>query len=77
MTEAAQEIFDKAMQLPESARIELAETILDSVAAKSPAEVEAAWNTEIKRRIAERDAGGPAGSTWPEIYARLSSKLSR
>jgi putative addiction module component (TIGR02574 family) len=62
------------MQLPESARIELAEPILDSVSSKSPAEVEASWSAEIRRRCDELDQGAETVS-WSEVRDKLRSSL--
>jgi len=41
------------------------------------AEIDAAWETEIERRVAEMDAGTAVTYTWEEVEAPLRARLAR
>lgn len=43
---------------------------------EDPAAVEAAWNDEIARRIAELDSGKAKTVPWEEVRQRISAKLT-
>ena len=42
---------------------------------EDPAAVEAAWNDEIARRIADLDSGKAKTVPWHELRRRVSAKL--
>lgn len=54
MTTLVDELSQKAMELPPEERVRLAEKLLATVH-ELDAEVEAAWDQEIQRRLAEID----------------------
>jgi putative addiction module component (TIGR02574 family) len=68
------EIRKHLMELPQHERAELAYELLDSVSDDDldddPAEVEAAWAPELKRRIDEYDAGLVESIPAEDVFAR-------
>ena len=50
-------VFHEAAQLPEHDRATLAGLLIETLDPISEPDVEAAWSEEIKRRVAEIDAG--------------------
>lgn len=73
------EIRQLAHALPERLRIELADSLYESVApAKEPendAEIEAAWGEEIKRRLDEIDSGAVRMIPMEEVLARMDARI--
>ena len=55
MTTPAHRLYDSALQLPDSERAELAAWLIESLDPEVDDDVDAAWDAEIKRRIAELD----------------------
>ena len=56
-TETLRRLSSEALLLSESDRAELAHTLIKSLDAPADADVAEAWNLEIKRRLAEIEAG--------------------
>ena len=70
MTKVVRELYEKASQLPESDRAELAALLLESL--DPPDEgVEEAWAREIEHRLAEYRAGRVRTIPWEELRAHL------
>jgi putative addiction module component (TIGR02574 family) len=65
------EVFNQAVQLPERDRATLAGLLIETLDKGSEPDVEAAWSEEIKRRVAELDAGSVAVIPWEEVRAEL------
>jgi putative addiction module component (TIGR02574 family) len=63
------------LRLPKADRARLAELLLVSLdaeeAAESPAAVEAAWEAEIARRVAELKAGTVVGIPADQVFAEV------
>ena len=78
MTQEATELLKKALTLSVEERVELANSLFESLAAaeEDPAAVEAAWNDEIARRIADLDSGKAKTVPWHELRSRISAKLT-
>ena len=78
MTHEATDLLKKALALPEEERAELAGSLLQSLddTPEDPESVEAAWNEEIARRIADLDSGKVKTVPWEEVHQRISSKLT-
>ncbi len=77
----ADELIATAMQLPLAQRVALANAMLDSIepAAGSDAtreEVDAAWETEIARRIADIDSGRVKTVASSDVWKRIGGKPS-
>ena len=78
MTHDATELLKRALTLSAEERAQLAGSLLESLdgAHDDPEAVEAAWNEEIARRIADLDSGKAKTIPWEEVRHRISSKLT-
>jgi len=63
--------------LPEDQRFTLACRILSSVEPNMEAQLETAWDTEIRERIRRYDAGQTDGISGQEVLAELDKKLKK
>jgi putative addiction module component (TIGR02574 family) len=71
MTERARKLLHDAMELPASARAELAADLLASLDSEREANVEAAWASEIERRAREALANPDDDLSWESVRAKL------
>ena len=65
------DLFQQAVQLPERDRATLAGLLIETLDPVSEPDVEAAWSEEIKRRVAEIDAGTVELIAWEDVRAEL------
>ncbi|HET9764381.1 MAG TPA: addiction module protein [Casimicrobiaceae bacterium] len=70
MSDLIDELSRKARALPPEERVRLAEELLATVQ-EVDAEVEAAWDAEIKRRIEEIDSGKAKLIPADEVFAEV------
>lgn len=70
MSTLVEELSRKALSLSPEERVQLAEELLATVQ-EVDTEVEAAWDEEIKRRIAEIDNGTAKLIPAEEVFAEL------
>jgi putative addiction module component (TIGR02574 family) len=70
MTTLVDELSQKALELPPEERVRLAEKLLATVH-QIDAEVEAAWDQEIQRRLAEIDNGTAKLIPAEEVFAEV------
>ena len=70
------EIFREASDLPENDRATLAGLLIESLEGEPDPDVEAAWAAEIKRRVAEVEAGTVKTIPWEEVRQRLIDRLN-
>ena len=70
-------IASEALLLPKDQRLTLAHRILASVEPEMPADVEAAWDLEIRERISRYDAGRTVAVSGQEVFAELDKRLKR
>jgi putative addiction module component (TIGR02574 family) len=75
MSPNAQRLLDEARQLPPVEREWLAECLLIDDESVSAAEVESAWDGEIKRRLDEIDSGAVAMIPLEDVLARMDARL--
>jgi putative addiction module component (TIGR02574 family) len=75
MSPNAQRLLDEARQLPPDEREWLAEFLLIDDRSVSAAQVESAWDTEIKRRLDEIDSGQVKMIPGEEVLARMDARL--
>jgi len=68
------EVFQEAVQLPERDRATLAGLLIETLDPVSEPDVEAAWSEEIKRRLAEADAGTLELIPWEDVRAELFAR---
>jgi putative addiction module component (TIGR02574 family) len=67
MKREAAEILKDALALPTEARAALAGSLLESLDAEVDEDAEAAWATEVNRRVAELDSGAVKTIPWAEV----------
>jgi len=75
MSRDTAEILKEALALPAEARAALADSLLDSIDAEVDADAEAAWQSEIQRRVAELDSKSVTTIPWAEVRSRLMATL--
>jgi putative addiction module component (TIGR02574 family) len=71
MKRDAAELLKEALALPPEARAALVGLLLDSLDTDVDEDAEAAWETEVNRRVADLDAGVVQMIPWPEVRRRL------
>jgi putative addiction module component (TIGR02574 family) len=75
MKRDAAEILKDALALPTEARAALAGSLLESLDTEEVDEdAEAAWATEVNRRVAELDSGAVKTIPWAEVRRRLAAR---
>jgi putative addiction module component (TIGR02574 family) len=76
-----EQVRQLAQQLPEDQRIQLANSLWESVeieeSDKTATEIEAAWGEEAERRVAEIEAGTAVTFSWEEVEEPLRVRLAR
>lgn len=68
------EILKAALALSESERAELVDLLADSLE-PPPGPLHPAWKDEIRRRVAEYDAGKAKGIPWEEVQREAERLL--
>ena len=71
MTQAVAHILEEAEQLSVAERTELADRIVESLARNIPSDIAAAQVSEVRRRIAEVEAGEVSLIPGDEALARV------
>jgi putative addiction module component (TIGR02574 family) len=77
MSTRADTILDTALALPPNERAWLASELIASLDESKDSDVEAAWASEIERRIDEVESGEAETSSWEEARTRIRAKLSK
>jgi putative addiction module component (TIGR02574 family) len=65
------DLYEKASELPETDRAELAGLLLQSIEEELEPGVEEAWAAEIEQRMADYHAGKVKLIPWSEVRAQL------
>ena len=65
------EFLRRAMELPPEARAALADSLLESLEGPTDPDAEAAWATEIRRRLTELENGTVQGLSFDEAQRRI------
>lgn len=73
MKREAAAILKDALALPIEARAALARSLLESLKADVHEDSEAAWATELSRRVCELDSGAVNTIPWAEVRRRLEA----
>jgi putative addiction module component (TIGR02574 family) len=68
-------LSERAAELPESDRAELAGLLLESLETAPQEGIEEAWAAEIERRIAELDSGAVKPVPWETVKAKLLRRV--
>lgn len=74
MSRDLKDIAAEALELPITARAELASQLLDSLEDLSEEENDRLWGEEAERRYAEYKAGNLAAAPAEEVFERLRSR---
>jgi len=77
MNASVETIVAEAVRLPPDQRLTLAHRILSSVEPEGSAEIDAAWDREIRERIARYDASEVRSVPASEVFAELDRRLRR
>ena len=72
MTDQVTELAKQGLALSSDERARLAEILLASLDAEPASEVEAAWDVEIRRRLAEYDRGDVQAIDAEEVFAKAA-----
>ena len=75
MSKVLAELKEKAAQLPELERAELALSLIESLDGPPDEGVEEAWDREISRRMAEIERGEAKLVPADEVFTRLRRRL--
>lgn len=75
MTREAAELLKKALSLPVTERADLAGSLIESLDETQDPSVEAAWDEEVARRMADIDSGNLKPISLHDARRRLSSAL--
>lgn len=76
MDTQAQQILQTALALPHDDRVEIAESLILSLDDESAAEIEAAWATEIQRRLESIDRGEVKMIPMEEVMREMRGRLN-
>jgi len=68
-------LLDEASMLPLDEQAALAQSLIANLEGKMDEEVRAAWDEEIKKRIAQLDSGAANTISWEEVRERNLKKL--
>jgi len=75
MSTVLTELKERASQLSEVERAELALALIESLDGPADADVEEAWRIEVDRRIGEIERGEVQLIPGDEVFARLRRRL--
>jgi putative addiction module component (TIGR02574 family) len=77
MSTRADTILDTALALSPTERAWLASELIASLDEDKDPDVEAAWASEIERRIDEVESGEAEITSWEEARTRIRAKLAK
>ena len=75
MSDTLAELKQKASQLSEAERADLALSLIESLDGPADPDVEEAWRVEIERRIGQIDRGEVSLVSGDEVFAKLRRRL--
>jgi len=75
MSNTLTELKEKASQLSEAERAELALSLIESLDGPADPDVDEAWRLEIERRVGEIERGEVKLISGDEVFARLRRRL--
>ena len=70
------DVWKEAAELSDEDRATLAGLLIESLEGEPDLGVEAAWATEIEKRVAELDAGNVESIPWEQVRQRLLDRLN-
>ncbi len=75
MSKAVDDVLARALSLDPKSRAELASELLASLEGPPDSDAEAAWEAEIRRRVAAIEAGTAKLEPWEALKARIEKAL--
>jgi putative addiction module component (TIGR02574 family) len=69
-----QELLQSALALPEGERAEIAASLIRSLDTETDEDVDAAWATEIQRRVEAIDRGEVRLIPWDDVMRELNGR---
>jgi putative addiction module component (TIGR02574 family) len=75
MTPEVSKLLERALSLSVEEQEALADSLISNLGGKVDEGVQAAWEAEIGKRIAELDSGNAKTTTWGEVRRRNLAKL--
>jgi putative addiction module component (TIGR02574 family) len=76
MTETLEQLKGQLERLPSQARAELAHFLLCSLEQEAEADVDAAWEAELARRVADMQSGKVVGIPAAQVFDELRAQFS-
>jgi len=77
MSISVEALFDSALRLPSGDRARIAAELIASLDGATEAGVEAAWDAEVERRIAQTDQGEVQLLDWDDVKADVAQAVKR
>jgi len=77
MTPEVSKLLEKALSLSIEEQEALADSLISNLGGKVDEGLQAAWEAEIGKRIAELDSGKAKTKSWAEVRRRNLAKLPR
>jgi putative addiction module component (TIGR02574 family) len=74
MNTTSEQLLQSALLLPEADRAEIAATLIRSLDGEADADVEKAWEEEIRRRLDEIDSGKVQMVPWEKVMDELRGR---
>jgi putative addiction module component (TIGR02574 family) len=75
MTSEVSKLLERALSLSVEEQEALADSLISNLGGKVDEGVQAAWDAEIAKRIAELDSGRAKTISWAEVRRRNLAKL--
>jgi len=75
MTSEVSKLLEQALSLSVEEQAALADSLISNLGGKVDEGVQAAWDTEIAKRIADLDSGRAKTIPWTEVRKRNLAKL--
>jgi putative addiction module component (TIGR02574 family) len=75
MSRSAAEVLEDARRLPPNEFDWLIGELLEAGDSSSGSETDAAWKTEVERRVAEIDSGDVALAPLEDVLARMDARI--
>ncbi len=77
MTKATSKVLEEALKLDADDRAELASELIASLEPADDGDVEAAWETEIRVRVAQARSGVDPGRPWEDVLEDAERGIRR
>jgi len=76
MSKALEEVTREAIQLPRHQRLTLARLLIELDDPGSDADIEGAWDAEIRARVRAVEEGRVEGIPYEQVLARVDQRLA-